>query len=110
MINKARKGLTAVKTMAATQMPQHTLLILYKALVLSVIDYARLWPSNPPCNAIRKTRVVIHNGTQDTSAEAMRYLLDLPPMPDRHKLARFLVSADPGNQLYTRIVKQQNVV
>ena len=23
--------------------------------------------------------------TRDTSAEAMRYLLDLPPMPNRHK-------------------------
>ena len=39
VIKKARKGLTAVKTIAVAQMPQHTLLILYKALVLSVIDY-----------------------------------------------------------------------
>ena len=37
IITKARKGLTAVKIMAYASMPQRTLVILYQALVLSVI-------------------------------------------------------------------------
>ena len=32
--------------------------------------------------------------TRDTSAEAMRYLLGLPPMPDHHKLAKVKVLAE----------------
>lgn len=52
--------------------------------------------------------------TRDTSAEAIRYLLNLPPMPDRHKLAQVKafgqISADPGILLYAKIVKQQNAV
>ena len=39
IVNRARKGLVAVKTMAAAKMPQHILLVLYKSLVLSFIDY-----------------------------------------------------------------------
>ena len=39
VVNRARKGLTAVKKMALAQMPQKLLLILFKALVLSVVDY-----------------------------------------------------------------------
>ena len=32
--------------------------------------------------------------TRDTSAEAMRYLLGLPPMPDHHKLAKVKALAE----------------
>ena len=52
--------------------------------------------------------------TRDTSAEAMRYLLDLTPITDRHKLAQVKafgrLSADPGNPLHVKIVKQQSAV
>ena len=39
VVNRARKGLTAVKTMAMAQMPEKVLFILFKALVLSVVEY-----------------------------------------------------------------------
>ena len=38
LMEQKKKRLTAVKTMTAAQMPKHTLLILCKALVLSVMD------------------------------------------------------------------------
>ena len=41
IIQKSRKGLTALKTMASLKMPQRVLMILYKALVLSVIEYGQ---------------------------------------------------------------------
>ena len=45
--------------------------------------------------------------TKDTSAEAMRYILDLPPMEDRHKLAQVKaytrVAADVSNPLHPKI-------
>ena len=118
VIKKARKGLTAVKTMAAAQMPQHTLLILYKALVLSVIDYG-FGLLTLSAAQLQRLEVIQNEGmrsilgcTRDTSAEAMRYLLDLPSMPDRHKLAQVKafgrVSADPGNPLHNKIGQPVN--
>ena len=45
--------------------------------------------------------------TKDTSAEAVRYMLDLPPMDDRHKLAQVKdytrVAADTSNPLHDKI-------
>ncbi len=45
--------------------------------------------------------------TRDTFAEAMRYLLDLPPMRDRHKLSQVKayvkVAADNSNPLHDKI-------
>ena len=45
--------------------------------------------------------------TKDTSAEAMRYALDLPPMEDRHKLAQVKaythVAANTSNPLHVKI-------
>ena len=45
--------------------------------------------------------------TRDTSAEAMRYLLDLPPMRDRHKLSQVKayvkVAAVTSNPLHDKI-------
>ena len=45
--------------------------------------------------------------TKDTSAEAVRYMLDLPPMDDRHKLAQVKdytrVAADTSNPLHDTI-------
>ena len=39
IVKRARKGLTALKTMACNRMPQRILAMLYQTLVLSVIDY-----------------------------------------------------------------------
>merc|ERR1711963_739972 len=85
VVNRARKGLTAVKTMATAQMPQRVLLILFKALVLSVVDYG-LGLLTLSTSQLRRLDVIQNEGmrsilgcTKDTSSEAMRYALDLPP-------------------------------
>ena len=39
VIQRTRKGLTALKTMASLKMPQRILVILYHTLVLSVMEY-----------------------------------------------------------------------
>jgi len=113
VINRARKGLTAVKTMASAQMPQRVLLILFKALVLSVIDYG-FGLLTLSTAQLKRLETIQNEGmrsilgcTKDTSAEAMRYMLDLPPMDDRHKLAQVKaytrVAADTSNPLHDKI-------
>ena len=113
VVNRARKGLTAVKTMATAQMPQKVLLILFKALVLSVVDYG-LGLLTLSTAQLRRLDVIQNEGmrsilgcTKDTSSEAMRYALDLPPMEDRHKLAQVKaytrVAADTKNPLHEKI-------
>ncbi len=90
IVNRARKGLLAVKTMARAKMPQHILPVLFKSLVLSVIDYG-LGLLTLSATQLQRLDVIQNEGmrsilgcTRDTSAEAMRYLLDLPPMRNRH--------------------------
>ena len=77
---KARKGLVALKTMAAARMSQKILVTLYQALILSVINYgfglltlsaAQLKRLESIQNEAMRTILVC---TKDTSAEAMRYL------------------------------------
>ena len=113
VVNRARKGLTAVKTMAMAQMPQKVLFILFKALVLSVVEYG-LGLLTLSTAQLNRLEVIQNEGmrcvlgcTRDTSAEAMRYALDLPPMADRHKLAQVKaftrVSADIRNPLHEKI-------
>ena len=112
-VNRARKGLTAVKTMAAAQMPQKTLLILFKALVLSVIDYG-FGLLTLSAAQLQRLEVIQNEGmrcilgcTRDTSSEAMRYILGLPSMPERHKIAQVKslcrVAADPTNPLHSKV-------
>ena len=113
VVNRARKGLTAVKTMAMAQMPQKVLFILFKALVLSVVEYG-LGLLTLSTAQLNRLEVIQNEGmrcvlgcTRDTSAEAMRYALDLPPMADNHKLAQVkaltCVAADISNPLYDNI-------
>ena len=94
-------------------MPQKVLLILFKALVLSVVDYG-LGLLTLSTAQLRRLDVIQNEGmrsilgcTKDTSAEAMRYALDLPPMEDRHKLAQVKaytrVAADTSNPLHVKI-------
>ena len=89
VVNRARKGLTAVKTMAMAQMPQKVLFILFKALVLSVVEYG-LGLLTLSTAQLNRLEVIQNEGmrcvlgcTRDTSAEAMRYALDLPPPPPK---------------------------
>ena len=109
-IVKARKGLVALKTMAAARMSQKMLVILYQALILSVINYgfglltlsaAQLKRLESIQNEAKRTILGY------TSAEAMRYLLDFPTMAERHKLAQvkaFLrVMADKRHPLHSKV-------
>ena len=95
------------------QMPQRVLLILFKALVLSVVDYG-FGLLTLSTSQLRRLDVIQNEGmrsilgcTKDTSSEAMRYALDLPPMEDRHKLAQVKaytrVAADTKNPLHEKI-------
>ena len=113
IISKARKGLTALKTISYVKLPQRTLLILYQALILSVVDYG--FGMLTLSRTQRERLDVIQNEgmrvilgcTRDTAAVAMRHLLDLPNMSERHKLAQvkaFLrVSADSQHPLHHKV-------
>ena len=75
-------------------MPQKVLLILFKALVLSVADYG-LGLLTLSTAKLRRLDVIQNEGmrsilgcTKYTSSEAMRYALDIPPIEDRHTLAQ----------------------
>ena len=113
VVTKARKGLNAVKLMAIHRMPQRILFILYQSLVLSVIDYGFGMLTLSACQ-LRRLDVVQNEAmrtilgcTRDTSAEAMRHILDLPCMEERHKLAQakayLRVCSDPKNPLHDKL-------
>ena len=94
VVTKARKGLNAVKLMAIHRMPQRILFILYQSLVLSVIDYG-FGILTLSASQLRRLDVVQNEAmrtilgcTRDTSAEAMRHILDLPCMDERHKIVQ----------------------
>ena len=93
IVQRSRKGLTALKTMAGAKMPQKILVILYQALVVSVMEYG-LGLLTLSKSQLQRLDVIQNEGmrailgcTKDTSAEAMRHLLDLPTVSERHKLA-----------------------
>ena len=115
-ISRARKGLTALKVMARAKMSQRILVILYQTLVLSVVEYG-LGLLTLSKAQLQRLEVIQNEGmrailgcTRDTSAEAMRYLLDFPCADERHKLAQvqaFLrVSADETNPLHEKVGRQ----
>ena len=116
IVTKARKGLNALKLMAIRRMPQRILFILYETLVLSVIDYG-FGVLTLSASQLRRLDVVQNEAmrtilgcTRDTSAEAMRYLLDLPCMEERHKIAQvkayLRVSSDPQNPLHHKVGRE----
>ena len=116
VVQRSRKGLTALKTMAGAKMPQKVLLILYQALVVSVIEYGLglLTLSNTQKKRLETIQNegmrAILGCTKDTSAEAMRHLLDLPTATERHKLAQvkayMRVAADKKHPLHNKIGRQ----
>ena len=72
-------------------MPQKILVILYQALVVSVMEYG-LGLLTLSKSQLQRLDVIQNEGmrailgcTKDTSAEAMRHLLDLPTVSARHK-------------------------
>ena len=116
VIQRTRKGLTALKTMASLKMPQRILVILYHALVLSVIEYGQGLLTLSKAQ-LDRLEVIQNEGmrailgcTKDTSAEAMRHLLDFPPAAKRHKLAQvsayMKVAADEGHPLHAKVGRE----
>ena len=113
VVTRARKGLTALKTMACNRMPQRILAMLYQTLVLSVIDYG-LGLLTLSTSQLKRLETIQNEGmrtvlgcTQDTSCEAMRSLLDLPDMVERHKIAQvkayLRVRSDDQNPLHDKV-------
>ena len=113
VVQRSRKGLTALKTMAGAKMPQKVLAILYQALVVSVIEYGLglLTLSNAQLKRIdtiqNEGMRAILGCTKDTSTEAMRHLLDLSTAAERHKLAQvkayMRVATDKKHPLHNKV-------
>ena len=88
-------------------------MILFQSLVLSVIEYGfgLLTLSTAQLNRLEviqnEAMRAILGCTRDTSAEAMRYLLNFPTMAERHRIAQvkaFLrVTADVNHPLHDKV-------
>ena len=94
VLTNCSKGLAAVKLMAGMGIQQKTLFILFKALVLSVIDYGLglLTLSKSQLERLERTqnegmRTVL-GCTRDTSVAGMRFMLGLPSIVERHREAQ----------------------
>ena len=93
-VAKCTRGLTAVKVMAAAGIRQCVLFILFKALVLSVIDYGLGLTTFSRAQIERLERIqnegmrIVLGCPRNTSVTAMRYMLDLPSIAERHKISQ----------------------
>ena len=91
---KCRKGLSVLKAMASKGIEQRHLFQLYQSVVLSRMDYGLGLTTISSTNLQKLDRVqneamrTILGTTKDTPLEAMRYILDLPPMHSRQKVAQ----------------------
>ena len=97
-------------------MPQRILVILFQALVVSVMEYG-LGLLTLSKSQVQRLDVIQNEGmrailgcTKDTSAEAMRYLLDLPTASERHKLAQvkayLKIASDKKHPLHDKIGRE----
>ena len=111
---KARKGLIALKTMAAARMTQRTLIILYWALILKSVFKYGLGLLTLSDTQLKRLEVIQNEAmrtilgcTRDTSAEAMRYILGFPTMKEHHKIEQveaFLkVASDEKHPLHEKV-------
>ena len=116
IVSSARKGLSAVKMMAFAGMPQRILFTLFQALVLSVIDYG-LGLLTLSSSQLHRLNVIQNEGmrtilgcTRDTATDAMRYVLDLPDMAERHRIAQvkayLIVCSDSDHPLHEKVGRQ----
>ena len=86
---RCKKGLSALKTMAAKGIDQRHLFLLYPSVILNVIDYGLGLTILSQSNLLKLDRVqkeamrVILGRAKDTPIEAMSYLLGLPSMKTR---------------------------
>jgi hypothetical protein len=94
VIERARKGLSAIKVMAAADCEQRHLFLLYQRLVVSIFEYALAIQTFSNTHIERLERIqneamrLILGCTRDTSCTALRYLLDLPTIENRIKICR----------------------
>ena len=94
VVTKCWKGLAAVKLMAGMGIQQKTLFILFKALVLSVIDYGLGLLTLSKSQLERLERIqnegmrTVLGCTRDTSTAGMRFMLGLPSIVERHREAQ----------------------
>jgi ribonuclease HI len=94
VIARARRGLAAMRVMAAANIPQGQLVTLYQALVLSGIEYGCGILTLSETQTERLDRIqneamrLILGCTRDTPCVTMRYLLDFPTMAQRINLWR----------------------
>ena len=85
-----QKGLNALKMMEYTIRPRRILLILYQTLILSVVDYGYgLITLKLKVIRIQGMRTIF-GCTRDASCEAMRHVLDLLSMLERHMRSQVL--------------------
>ena len=117
VITKARKGLSAMRVMAAANIEQRLLILLFQGLVLSPIEYALAILTVSPTQIGRLEKVqneamrIILGCTRDTSCVAMRYLLDFPTMNHRIKIWRarayLKISADKQHPLHEALFREK---
>ena len=93
-------------------------MILFQTLILSVLEYgfrlltlSKTQLSRLEVNQNKAMRAIL-GCRRDTSAEAMRYLLNFPTMSERHRLARkskhFFVSLQICQSFFTQQGGQQD--
>ena len=86
------RSVSVPKAMAAKSIEQRHLFLLYQSVVLSFIDCGLSLTTMAHANLLKLGRVqneamrVILGTTKDTSTEAMRFMIDLPPMRTRQKV------------------------
>ena len=114
---RCKKGMSALKAMASKGIEQRHLFLLYQSVILSVIDYGLGLTTLSQSNLLKLDRVqneamrVILGTTKDTPIEAMRYLLDLPPIESRHKMeqvkAYLNAMQNPKNPLHDAVKEEK---
>ena len=110
---KCKKGLGALKAMAAKGIEQRHLFLLYQSVVLSRIDYGLGLTTMSQTNLQKLERIqneamrTILGTTKDTPIDAMRYILDLPPIQTRQKVeqvkAYINAAENPQNPLHSAV-------
>jgi hypothetical protein len=118
VIERARKGRSAIKVMAAVDCEQRHLFLLYQELVVSIFEHALAIQTLSNKHIERLERIqneamrIIFGCTRDTSCRAPRYLLDLPTIENRIKMCRarsyLWVVADKRHPLHCDILKQKS--
>ena len=115
VIIKAKRGLAAMRVMAAANCEQRHLCLLYEGLVMYVLEYAMAILTFSRKQIERVERIqneamqIILGCTRDTACRAMRYILDFPTIEDRIQICRarvFLrVNANTQHPLHSEIMK-----